>query len=328
MLRPIVLAATLATFAPTQASAAFDRFYERQVGPWTIIGDNNKDGAGCSARTHYSGNIQVTFGAVWMKNGATFSLLLIENAPKLPVRGDAILRYDDGTTFRGKVLKSDSLVVSFEENDKVPPGFFDAWLKRRAFAVEVGGQSIGRYLLNGTMAAETSFLECIAQSPPGAPEPAVRLNDKGWLVYDGTITDAGVARAMKLLSQTDKGLVLRSDGGEVDPALALAKAVRRRGLATATTTTCASACVIVLAGGVKRYVTDGARIGVHQITWSGNGRVDPGEVQSAVAQLGRFYHSMGVASHLALLSSSVPSDTMLWLTPSEIVDANLGTILR
>jgi hypothetical protein len=90
---------------------------------------------------------------------------------------------------------------------------------------------------------------------------------------------------------------------------------------------CLSACVFVLAGGTKRFVLAGSKVGVHsgsagaQVrdplgTGTINARIDFDQIN---VSLGRFYQSMGVSAQLAALGGQVPSEKIYLLSPQELV---------
>ena len=90
--------------------------------------------------------------------------------------------------------------------------------------------------------------------------------------------------------------------------------------------TCASACVIVLAGGAKRFYVKGSRIGVHK-SHTGptvldpttrqpvNGKVDHDEVRTAYVQ---YFRKMGIDQGVVSLIDRTSSDEIYWLSPEEL----------
>ncbi|MGX1308554.1 hypothetical protein AB7M35_003312 [Amorphus suaedae] len=83
--------------------------------------------------------------------------------------------------------------------------------------------------------------------------------------------DVGTAAAFDdfLNTQGDEltVLVLHSPGGSVRDAIAMSRALRKKGIATEVPTNgyCASSCPLVFAGGVRRTVGEPAWLGVHQV---------------------------------------------------------------
>lgn len=90
--------------------------------------------------------------------------------------------------------------------------------------------------------------------------------------------------------------------------------------------TCASACVLVLAGGASRYFVAGSKVGVHR-SHSGpvildpltktvlNGKIEHEDVKAAYAQ---YFKGMGVGQGLANLMDKTPPEQMYWLSPAEL----------
>jgi hypothetical protein len=125
-------------------------------------------------------------------------------------------------------------------------------------------------------------------------EAACKPNCPEWLSAEGRI-QLGTAKAFADAIANLKGrrlpILIHSPGGSVADAGAMGELIRAKGLAVAVARTlitncpeaspkcpdgpgtaitggaiCASACVLVLAGGVERLAGPSARIGVHQIT--------------------------------------------------------------
>jgi hypothetical protein len=96
--------------------------------------------------------------------------------------------------------------------------------------------------------------------------------------------------------------------------------------------TCASACVLVLAGGTKRFFVPGSRVGVHR-SHTGpevrdpvtrqvvNGRVNNDDVKSAYAA---YFKQMGVAQGLAEVMDKTDSGSMYWLSAQEMTKFKLA----
>lgn len=89
---------------------------------------------------------------------------------------------------------------------------------------------------------------------------------------------------------------------------------------------CASACVLVLAGGTSRYFVRGSKVGVHR-SHTGpvmldpttrtalNGKLEHDDVKAAYA---RYFKGMGIDQSLAVLMDKTPSEQMYWLSPAEL----------
>ena len=93
-----------------------------------------------------------------------------------------------------------------------------------------------------------------------------------------------------------------------------------------TSATCASACVLVLAGGSSRFYVNGSRVGVHRAS-SGpevrdpltrelvNAKVNHDDVKTAYSS---FFRQMGVDQGLASVMDRTESEGMHWLSPAEL----------
>lgn len=99
-----------------------------------------------------------------------------------------------------------------------------------------------------------------------------------------------------------------------------------------TSATCASACVLVLAGGVSRYYVTDSRVGVHR-SHTGpevrdpttraivNGKVPHDEVKDDYI---RFFRQMGIDPRLTDLIDKTPSEQIYWLSPQEMAKFRLA----
>jgi len=148
-----------------------------------------------------------------------------------------------------------------------------------------------------------------------------------WVRYEGEI-GAGFADkvAARLGREGAVGLIINSQGGNVAEARRLGRYLRANGLKVAVDRVCASACIDVLAGGVARYVTKNARIGVHQSSAPTSvGTHNTG--QSYVAGSALYLREMGVDPGVALAAASVPPNQIYWIPSAEVVRTGLATDL-
>ncbi len=163
------------------------------------------------------------------------------------------------------------------------------------------------------------------------------LKPGGILSAEGTVD---VGSADRFRTEIDargeyvKTVMLSSPGGSVADALAISSLIREKGLSTEVPAgaLCASSCPLILAGGVKRSVEDGAIVGVHQI-YDGSGqkgRAPTGAeamamTQVTTARIGRHLQSMGVKPDLWLLGLETPPDQLHYLTAKEMAETDLVT---
>jgi hypothetical protein len=157
------------------------------------------------------------------------------------------------------------------------------------------------------------------------------------LAIHGTI---GAASATWLREQTDEAhltagdvVLLSSAGGNLDQALIMGEIIRSRKLATAVGTAdssgqvrrsyCASACVLVYAGGAPRYGIEGSVLGVHRFTNSLPDRDPIADAQRITGRVLNYLTKMGVSS--AVVEAMSATKDVRWLEPAEALKMNLIT---
>lgn len=157
------------------------------------------------------------------------------------------------------------------------------------------------------------------------------------LAIHGTI---GVASAGWLREQLGEArltsgdvVLLSSPGGNLDQAMIMGEVIRARGLATAVGTAdssgrivrsfCASACVLVFAGGTPRYGVEGSMLGVHRFTNSQPARDPIADAQRITGSVLNYMTKMGVSS--AVVEAMSATRDVHWLEPVETSKMNLIT---
>jgi len=157
------------------------------------------------------------------------------------------------------------------------------------------------------------------------------------LALSGTI---GAASAVWLRERLDEAhlsagdiVLLSSPGGDLDQALIMGEIIRSRGLATAVGTAdasgriarsyCASACVLVYAGGTPRYGIEGSALGVHRFTTSVPDRDPIADAQRTTGMVLSYMTKMGVSSTVVEAMSATRE--VRWLSPTEASAMNLTT---
>src|SRR3984957_3571190 len=239
------------------------------------------------------------------------------------------------------------------------------WLRRAARALAVA--------LLGLMAAPAYADLRPPARPRGAPpmrfvrvvsaDPSCQPSCPEWLSVEGRI-EPGAARAFADAVERLKGrrlpILIHSPGGSVADAAAMGELIRAKGLAVAVArtlitncpeaapkcpdgpgkaitggATCASACVLVLAGGVERLAAPSARIGVHQITTvlseteglahlkSTRKLYEQRGVDSAVEA---YLTAMGVGEPVMTLMRKTWAASIRWLSPGELKASHLATL--
>ncbi len=194
-------------------------------------------------------------------------------------------------------------------------------------------------------------------------EAACKPNCPEWLSAEGRIVP-GTARAFADAIANLKGrrlpILIHSPGGSVADAGGMGELIRAKGLAVAVARTliancpeaspkcpdgpgaaitggaiCASACVLVLAGGVERLAAPSALIGVHQTTTlvsetEGLAHLKSTrkiyEQQGVDAAVEAYLAAMGVGEPVMTLMRKTWAASIRWLSPAELKDSHLLTL--
>jgi hypothetical protein len=143
----------------------------------------------------------------------------------------------------------------------------------------------------------------------------------------------GVATASWLRERLDEArlvagdaVLLSSPGGDVDQAIIMGEIIRSRGLATAVGAAdasgrirrsfCASACVLVYAGGRPRYGIEGSVLGIHRFVTSTPGRDLVADTQRTAGMVLGYMTKMGVSS--AIVEAMSETRDVRWLAQRSI----------
>jgi len=128
-------------------------------------------------------------------------------------------------------------------------------------------------------------------------------------------------------------VLMSSPGGDLSQAMIIGEIMRSRGLATAVGTVdaagqirpsyCASACVLVYAGGKNRYGVEGSRLGVHRFATSVPGRDPVADTQRTTGMVLNYMTKMGVAS--SVVEAMSETSDVRWLGVREAAAMNLVT---
>lgn len=190
-----------------------------------------------------------------------------------------------------------------------------------------------------------------------------------FVVLHGRIVPGSVDVVRAALDRAGPGrpvVLVDSPGGSISPALTIGRLVRARGLRVAVArltegqptdveARCASACVLVLAGGVTRNVGPAAAVGVHRLVdWTTYSRtwdvyrvlrrrgvivgrqlisrqvLSRREVYTDApprdyAAVRRYLGEMGEASALVVLMRSTPAMRLHWMTSNELSATRIAT---
>jgi len=157
------------------------------------------------------------------------------------------------------------------------------------------------------------------------------------LAISGTI---GAATASWLRDRLDQShlapgdaVLISSPGGDLNQAMIMGEVIRSRGLATAvgvadaagriTPSYCASACVLVYAGGKPRVGIEGSMLGVHRFVTSTSGRDPVADTQRTAGMVLSYMSKMGVSS--VIVEAMSATKDVRWLGAKEASAMNLIT---
>jgi hypothetical protein len=209
--------------------------------------------------------------------------------------------------------------------------------------------------------------------PRGAPpmrfvrvvsaDPVCMPNCPEWLSVEGRIEPGSApafAEAVNRLGGRRLPILIHSPGGAVTDAIAMGKLIRAKGLAVAVARTvmpncvettprcpdgpgmamtggaiCASACELVLAGGVERLVGPVPLVGVHQITTvvketeglaHRTSTLKFYEQDWADAAVRDYLNAMGVGDPVMALMRKTPAASVHWLSLADLRASRLATL--
>lgn len=164
----------------------------------------------------------------------------------------------------------------------------------------------------------------------GVKPALVRFDPKGdidatWVRVSGEITDGYAQEVIhEIRKRRASGVIVESSGGSVYEARKLGRFLRANGLRAAVDKLCLSACVEVLAGGVARYVTPDARLGIHQSRVPDQISSHEGG-QAYVAEAALYLREMGVDDAVALVAAAVPHDQIFLISTENALSTRLVT---
>jgi hypothetical protein len=157
------------------------------------------------------------------------------------------------------------------------------------------------------------------------------------LAIRGTIGPAAASWLRERIDEAHlapgEAVLLSSPGGDLQQAAIMGEIVRSHGLATAVGTAdeegrvrpayCASACVLVFAGGKPRYGVDGSRLGVHRFFTTGPVDDPVADTQRTAGLVLGYFTKMGVSS--TVVEAMSQTREVRWLDPKEALAMNLIT---
>jgi len=178
----------------------------------------------------------------------------------------------------------------------------------------------------------SSLIASVDPAGSGAGRPA--------LLVSGTIGPAAASWFRTKLDEAHLAagdiVLLSSPGGDLNQAVIMGEIIRSRGLATAVGVAdgsgrigpsyCASACVLVYAGGKPRLGIEGSVLGVHRFVTTARSSPDRdpvAETQQTTAMILGYMTKMGVSS--AVVQAMSETSEIRWLGAREASAMNLIT---
>jgi hypothetical protein len=157
------------------------------------------------------------------------------------------------------------------------------------------------------------------------------------LVISGTIGDASASWFRGKLGEAHlvagDAVLLSSPGGSVSQAIVMGEMIRSRGLVTAVGVAdasgrvrpsyCASACVLVYAGGKTRFGIEGSKLGVHRFATTTPGDDPVADAQRIAGMLLGYMTRMGVSS--SVVEAMSQTRDVRWIGVREAAAMNLVT---
>jgi hypothetical protein len=157
------------------------------------------------------------------------------------------------------------------------------------------------------------------------------------LLVKGTIGPAAASWFRERLDEAHlvagDAILLSSPGGDLNQAAIMGETIRSRGLVTAVGAAtasgrvrpayCASACVLVYAGGKTRFGVAGSRLGVHRFVATIRTGDPVAETQRIAGAVLSYMTRMGVSSSIVTAMSE--TQDIRWLDPREATAMNLIT---
>jgi hypothetical protein len=160
------------------------------------------------------------------------------------------------------------------------------------------------------------------------------LGSGGVLAAEGSIDPGAASRfAAEIAARGEyvKTVSLNSPGGALDDAMAMAKLVRDKGIATevADGAICASSCPLFFAGGLTRTAGPKAAVGVHQFYAALQTTTAPAQVmsdaQATTARISRHLIDMGIDPALWLHALDTPPQALYYFSLDELAKYRLVT---
>lgn len=131
-------------------------------------------------------------------------------------------------------------------------------------------------------------------------------------------------RELAAASPANTIVVLNSEGGLVQPALEIGRAIRLKGLATAVAPDdlCASACALIWLAGVDRYMSTKSHIGFHASYRIVNGEARESGTSNAL--IGAYLNQLSLPEVAIVFVTTASPEGMEWLTNNSAMAAGIA----
>lgn len=145
-------------------------------------------------------------------------------------------------------------------------------------------------------------------------------------VFQGPITNREILNFQRALNQGCKTVFLNTNGGNVEAALAMGRAIRRvqATVVVPSPGVCASACVFLYAGGVIRLPYSEVKIHRPYTLSVNNYSNDADEARKITIKIKTFLQEMNVDESLLSKMMRIPPEEAISLSFSEMEDLGLG----
>jgi hypothetical protein len=163
---------------------------------------------------------------------------------------------------------------------------------------------------------------------------AFTLGSRGVLTAEGSIepgTAARFAAELEARGEYVRTVSLNSPGGALDDAMAMARLVHEKGIATDVPDggLCASSCPLFFVGGKTRTAGEKAAIGVHQFYAASPSKSGPeqamADAQATTARISRHLAEMGVDPALWLHALDTPPRALYYFSAEDLARYRLVT---
>ncbi len=189
------------------------------------------------------------------------------------------------------------------------------------------GLALGALVLVGVTMVRTEVVPPPMRIPP-PPQFTLEINDdEDAFRFSGTV-DFGLTAALRELVEahpTIKRMTLDSTGGYIAEARGVVTVLRAHDIATHVEEHCASACALIFAGGAKRSLAAGARLGLHGYAMRNDrnfGMIDPRvEMRRDLA----IYREQSVAEDFVAKLADLPQTPMWYPDHGELETSGMIT---